>query len=343
MTKIFAAGLGLQTFNAKGEVIATRYPKAFIRKDTNADKVDDFVNIFTEWFSYKGGNITIPFKDLNFDDLLHKFKDHEGTVKFLKMTCSAHTRVVVTLLETDEAPNDVNEAFLKLTLISNLNILPHGQNIDGIFGTLQNLAWTNEGPIDLDEIDDRLLAADVTGRPLHIHSVDKFPQMLNFVVPKGVRICDAARVRLGAHISPGTTVMHEGFINFNAGTLGKSMVEGRISAGVVIGDGTDIGGGASIMGILSGGNKEVLTLGENILLGANSGTGISLGNNCTIEAGLYLTAGTKVLLENGETVKASTLSKKPNLLFRRNSKNGAVQALENLNTIVLNEELHSND
>jgi len=246
MTKIFAAGLGLQTFNSKGEVIATRYPKAFIRKDTNADIVDEFVNIFTEWFDYKGGNITIPFKDLNFDDLLHKFKDHEGTVKFLKMTRSVHTRVVVTLLETDEAPNDVNEAFLKLILISNLSIQPHNQNIDDILGKLKNLAWTSLGPIDLDEINDCLLLADVIGELIHVYSEDKFPQMLDFVVTKGTRICDASRVRLGAYVSPGTTVMHEGFIDFNAGTLGTSMVEGRISAGVVVGDGTDIGGAAFI-------------------------------------------------------------------------------------------------
>lgn len=339
---IFAAGLGLQTTNSQGEVITTRYYKVFIRTDVNQVAVDDFVQLCGERLGYSGGNKTLSLKNWNFDELKDIFQEHAGTVKFLDIVNSAQERAVITILETDSAPEDVNEAFLKLTLLSDLKIEPHQQNIDGIFGKLHNLAWTSEGPIDLSEIDDRLLQADVEGKPLHVYSEDKFPPMLNFIVPKGVRIGDAARVRLGAHLSEGTVVMHEGFVNFNAGTLGKSMVEGRISAGVVVDDGTDIGGGASIMGTLSGGNDTVISLSKNCLLGANSGTGISLGDNCTIEAGLYITAGTKVLLENGETVKASELSGKSNLLFRRHSKTGAVQALSNINEVQLNEELHKN-
>lgn len=345
--KIFAAGLGLQTFNAKGQLIATRYSKAFVRSDSNGAIVDDFVELCTRYLSYAGGNKSISLAKLDFKYLIQKFHEHSGTVEFLEMTKSEYKRVVVTLLETDEAPNDINEAFLKLTLLSNLSVKPHAQDINGIFGVLQNLAWTNEGPIDLSEIDDRLLIGNVNNQLVHIYSVDKFPQMLDFVVPKGIRIADAARVRLGAYLSPGTTVMHEGFVNFNAGTLGQSMIEGRISAGVVIGAGSDLGGSSSTMGTLSGGGEVVISVGKNCLIGANAGIGISLGDNCIVEAGLYITAGTKIdfsdPLHGLYTALARDFSGRSDLLFRRNSQTGAIEIIQCQKKIELNQLLHKND
>ena len=246
-------------------------------------------------------------------------------------------------IETDAAPQDASDAYLRLHLLSHRLVKPHGINLDGIFGLLTNVAWTSAGPCSLENFSltqQRLRAA--LGN-LTVFSVDKFPRMVDYVVPEGVRIADADRVRLGAHLASGTTVMHEGFVNFNAGTLGKSMVEGRISAGVVVGDGSDIGGGASIMGTLSGGGKAVISIGERSLLGANAGLGISLGNECVVESGLYITAGSKVTLPDGSTVKARELSGANNLLFRRNSQTGAIEATpktgvwEGLNSI-----LHAN-
>jgi 2,3,4,5-tetrahydropyridine-2-carboxylate N-succinyltransferase len=254
------------------------------------------------------------------------------------------TRVEVALeIDIDSAPKDAKDAYLRLHLLSHRLVKPHGVNLDGIFGLLTNVAWTSAGPcslVDFAQTQQRLRAA--LGN-LTVYSVDKFPRMVDYVVPDGVRIADADRVRLGAHLASGTTIMHEGFVNFNAGTLGKSMVEGRISAGVVVGDGTDIGGGASIMGTLSGGGKEVISIGERSLLGANAGLGISLGNECVVESGLYITAGSKVLLPDGSIVKARELSGANNLLFRRNSQTGAIEAVsktgvwEGLNSI-----LHAN-
>ncbi|EGQ9040673.1 2,3,4,5-tetrahydropyridine-2,6-dicarboxylate N-succinyltransferase, partial [Vibrio parahaemolyticus] len=208
--------------------------------------------------------------------------------------------LVLVILATDEQPQSVAEGFLKLQLISNRLVKPHGTVLDGIFGLLHNIAWTNEGPIDLPELAERQIEARLAGRTLSVDCVDKFPKMVDYVVPTGVRIADTSRVRLGAHVGEGTTVMHEGFINFNAGTTGVSMVEGRISAGVVVGNGSDIGGGASIMGTLSGGGKVVVSIGENSLLGANAGLGFPMGDRCTIESGLYVTAGSKVLMLDSE-------------------------------------------
>ena len=246
-------------------------------------------------------------------------------------------------IDTTEAPKDAKDAYLRLHLLSHRLVQPHGVNLDGVFGLLTNVAWTSAGPcslVDFATTQQRLRAA--LGN-LTVYSVDKFPRMVDYVIPEGVRIADADRVRLGAHLASGTTIMHEGFVNFNAGTLGKSMVEGRISAGVVVGDGTDIGGGASIMGTLSGGGKEVISIGERSLLGANAGLGISLGDECVVESGLYITAGSKVTLPDGKVVKARDLSGANNLLFRRNSQTGAIEATpktgvwEGLNSI-----LHSN-
>ena len=250
--------------------------------------------------------------------------------------------------DLDEPIEDVVSAYLKLHLISYRFVLPNSINLDGLFNALPNVAWTNKGPISIDEINQELLNSKQNKNDLFIRSLDKFPQLVDYIIPKNVRIADASRVRLGAYLSPGTTIMHEGFVNFNAGTLGTAMIEGRISAGVVVGDNSDLGGGCSTMGTLSGGNNIKISIGENCLIGANAGVGIPLGDNCTIEAGLYITAGTKIELykENGDidgVFKGSELSNCSNLVFLRNSQNGKVFAKVNQKSINLNSELHKND
>lgn len=235
--------------------------------------------------------------------------------------------VVTTEINLDTAPKDAKDAYLRLHLLSHRLVKPHGLSLDGIFGLLTNVVWTNHGPCAVDNFENVRAKLMAKFGQVTVYSVDKFPRMVDYVVPTGVRIADADRVRLGAYLSSGTTVMHEGFVNFNAGTLGASMVEGRISAGVVVGDGSDIGGGASIMGTLSGGGKEVISIGEKSLLGANSGLGISLGNNCVVEAGTYVTAAAKVTLPDGQVVKAAQLSGGDDLLFRRNSQTGALEVV----------------
>jgi 2,3,4,5-tetrahydropyridine-2,6-dicarboxylate N-succinyltransferase len=250
--------------------------------------------------------------------------------------------VRTTLGRLAEAPIDAHDVYLRLHLLSHRLVQPHGQNLDGVFGLLANVVWTNHGPCPVEGFEATRLRLRARG-PVTVSSVDKFPRMVDYVMPSGVRIGDADRVRLGAHLASGTTVMHEGFVNFNGGTLGASMVEGRISAGVVVGDGTDVGGGASIMGTLSGGGKEVVSLGERCLIGANGGVGISLGDDSVVEAGLYVTAGTKVLAE-GRTVKARELSGISGALFRRNSATGAVEVVPRSGSgIELNTVLHAND
>jgi 2,3,4,5-tetrahydropyridine-2,6-dicarboxylate N-succinyltransferase len=240
-------------------------------------------------------------------------------------------------------PADTHDVWLRLHLLSHRLIQPHGTSLDGVFGLLTNVAWTTQGPVLPAEAAAVRLRARAARLPFEITGVDKFPRMTDYVVPAGVRIADADRVRLGAHLAEGTTVMHEGFCNYNAGTLGASMVEGRISAGVVVGDHSDIGGGSSIMGTLSGGGTQTISIGRRCLLGANAGLGISLGDECTVEAGLYLTAGTRVALPDGQVVKALTLSGQPGLLFRRNSQSGAVEALPRSGRWTgLNAALHSN-
>jgi 2,3,4,5-tetrahydropyridine-2-carboxylate N-succinyltransferase len=251
-------------------------------------------------------------------------------------------RTVISSL--DDKPLDAHDVYLRLHLLSHRLVRPHGQNLEGIFGLLANVAWTSLGPVPVDTLEEVRLNARAEGLHLAVTSVDKFPRMTDYVAPKGVRIADADRVRLGAHLADGTTVMHEGFVNFNAGTLGTSMVEGRISAGVVIGDGSDIGGGASTMGMLSGGGKERIVIGERCLIGAEAGVGIALGDECVVEAGLYVTAGTRVTMPDGQIVKARELSGASNILFRRNSVSGAVEARPN-NAVWggLNEVLHSHN
>ena len=246
-------------------------------------------------------------------------------------------------IDLDAAPQSAADAYLRLHLISHRLVQPHGLNLDGVFGLLTNVVWTSEGPCSLVDFEATRARLKAAHGNVTVYGVDKFPRMVDYVIPDGVRIADADRVRLGAYLASGTTIMHEGFVNFNAGTLGKSMVEGRISAGVVVGDGSDVGGGASIMGTLSGGGKEVISIGERCLLGANSGLGISLGNDCVIESGTYITAGSKIMLPDGKVVKARELSGASNLIFRRNSITGNLEVVpkvggwEGLNSI-----LHSN-
>ncbi|NCN42989.1 MAG: tetrahydrodipicolinate succinyltransferase [Piscirickettsiaceae bacterium CG_4_9_14_3_um_filter_43_564] len=253
--------------------------------------------------------------------------------------------VTVEIASVDEAPTTAEDAYLRLHLLSECAYQPHTINLEGVFSLLTNVAWTSAGPVLPSEVENLREAIANEAHSLTVTSIDKFPRMVDYVIPEGVRIADADRVRLGAHLAPGTTVMHEGFCNFNAGTLGHSMVEGRISAGVVIGENSDIGGGASIMGTLSGGGKQVISMGQRNLLGANAGLGISLGDDCIVESGLYITAGTKVKMPDGSIVSARDLSGQSKLLFRRHSQTGQVQAIMTDGTVWsgLNSTLHSND
>ncbi len=255
----------------------------------------------------------------------------------------------VTLVEIADlsvAPQDVADVWLRLHLLSHRLVRPHGQNMDGVFGLLTNVVWTTLGPCAVEGFELTRLRARSADQDIHVYGVDKFPRLLDYVIPPGVRVADADRVRLGAHLASGTTVMHEGFVNFNAGTLGTSMVEGRISAGVVVGDGSDIGGGASIMGTLSGGGKDVISIGQRCLLGANAGVGIALGDDCVVAAGCYVTAGTKLTLPDKSVVKARELSGQSGWLFWQNSVTGGVEAVRREGDsagIELNAALHSND
>jgi 2,3,4,5-tetrahydropyridine-2-carboxylate N-succinyltransferase len=286
--------------------------------------------VLDAWFHELGWGESAPTTDRFTDDQHHALR-------------AVRVSVATIVIDTDSAPTNAIDVYLRLHLLSHRLAKPRTLNLDGAFGLLTNVAWTNIGPILPENINQVRWEERRSGHLLNVHGVDKFPRMTDYVVPSGVRIADANRVRLGAYLSAGTTVMHEGFCNFNAGTLGASMVEGRISAGVVVGDGSDIGGGASIMGTLSGGGKEVVSIGERCLLGANAGIGISLGDECIVEAGLYVTGGSLVTLPDGEVVKGRTLSGASGLLFRRNSVTGAIEATQRSgNWGGLNAALHKN-
>ncbi|PIE42803.1 MAG: 2,3,4,5-tetrahydropyridine-2,6-dicarboxylate N-succinyltransferase [Gammaproteobacteria bacterium] len=340
----FAFGLGIGTQNNRGQWLEIYYPRPLIQPETG------IVNAAKESLGYDGGNHAITLDDNSLARLSDALSaGHYPELAELARSLSGSTRpVVATLLETDDPALSTPEVYLKLQLLSHRLVKPHEVNLAGIFGLLPNVAWTNIGAIDLDELPSRQIQARQAGQFIEVKSVDKFPPMTDYVVPQGVRIADCARVRLGAYIGEGTTIMHEGFVNFNAGTEGTSMIEGRISAGVMIGKGSDLGGGCSTMGTLSGGGDIVISVGENSLLGANSGIGIPLGDRCTVEAGLYITAGTKVVLlddQNNpvETIKARDLAGKTDLLFRRNSSNGRVECKTNKTAIELNQELHAHN
>ncbi|RAS69277.1 2,3,4,5-tetrahydropyridine-2-carboxylate N-succinyltransferase [Vibrio diazotrophicus] len=340
----FALGFGTATKNRDGKIIEAYFPAPILNPS------DALVAGVAAIAGYTDGNQAIEISAEQSAQLAKAFADNDQAVNasFAEKAANSAQPLVLVVLAADEKPQSVSEGFLKLQLISNRLVKPHGTVLDGIFGLLHNIAWTNEGPIDLPELTERQIEARLAGRALTVDCVDKFPKMVDYVVPAGVRIADTSRVRLGAHVGEGTTVMHEGFINFNAGTTGVSMVEGRISAGVLVGNGSDIGGGASIMGTLSGGGTVVVSIGENSLLGANSGLGFPLGDRCTVESGLYVTAGTKVQMldkegNKVEIVKARDLAGVSDLLFRRNSQTGQVECLANKSAVELNSELHSNN
>jgi 2,3,4,5-tetrahydropyridine-2,6-dicarboxylate N-succinyltransferase len=337
-----AYAVGLARHAADGRLLDAWFPRANVGEHPESGaKIRAAAGV-------ENGSAIMPLEDA--DRLLGTIHGiNADTIRSLLPAVPVDTLVPRTLIVTaiesfDEPPVDPGDAYLRLHLLSMRRLRPHGANLDGIFGLLSNVAWTSAGPIAADELEPARIAAYGRGHQLAVHGVDKFPRMVDYVVPSGVRIADADRVRLGAHLAEGTTVMHEGFVNYNAGTLGASMVEGRISAGVVIGDGTDVGGGASIMGTLSGGNAIVISVGERCLLGANSGLGIPLGDDCTVESGLYLTAGTKVRLPDGTVARARELSGISGMLFRRDSQSGAVEALPRAGAgwHGLNAALHAN-
>jgi 2,3,4,5-tetrahydropyridine-2,6-dicarboxylate N-succinyltransferase len=351
MSDIAAFGVGLATFSTRteGKVLDTWYPAVHL------DDAAETAASLAATVGHDGGCATYELTASHLDALAG---DHpalraaRSSVEAAGRPAAAPTgttrRAVVSFLDDlASAPVDAHDVYLRLHLLSHRLVAPHGVSVDGAFGLLNNVVWTDLGPCDPDDFEQLRLDLEAAGHRVRVSSVDKFPRMTDYVVPAGVRIADADRARLGAHLASGTTVMHEGFVNFNAGTLGASMVEGRISAGVVVGDGSDVGGGASIMGTLSGGGSEVIRIGEGCLLGANAGIGISLGDGCVVEAGLYVTAGTKVTLPDGEIVKARDLSGRDGLLFRRDSVSGAVTVHEREPGAVdwggLNEALHAND
>lgn len=291
--------------------------------------------------SAKGEMLDVFFSYIEFED-----KQIINNIPDLKNSYQEIIEINWSHKDLDREIESVSDAYLKLHLLSHKLVLPNSINLDGLFSNLPNIVWTNQGPISIEEIENKLNESKINKNDLYIRSIDKFPCLTDYIIPKNVRIADARRVRLGAYLSEGTTIMHEGFVNFNAGTLGPAMIEGRISAGVTVGKNSDIGGGASTMGTLSGGNNTKISIGENCLLGANSGLGISLGDNCIVEAGLYITAGTKITLLNDDKsklVKASEISGIKDMLFLRESTTGKVIAKPNKKTSALNKELHNND
>ena len=291
--------------------------------------------------SAKGEILDVFFSYIEFED-----KQIINNIPDLKNSYQEIIEINWSHKDLDREIESVSDAYLKLHLLSNKLVLPNSINLDGLFSNLPNIVWTNQGPISIEEIENKLNESKMNKNDLYIRSMDKFPCLTDYIIPKNVRIADARRVRLGAYLSEGTTIMHEGFVNFNAGTLGPAMIEGRISAGVTVGKNSDIGGGASTMGTLSGGNDTKISIGENCLLGANSGIGISLGDNCIVEAGLYITSGTKITLLNDDEsklVKASEISGIKDMLFLRESTTGKVVAKPNKKTSALNKELHNND
>ena len=336
--------MGIGTQNKKNEWLEIFYPEPILNPNHK------FLCVLEKILNYKGGNHIFSLNSSLLKELSNEFlKIQELSLSALsKRLMGSKKPVLITILENDAELTSVEEAYLKLHLLSYRLVKPNSINLNGMFGVLPNIAWTNQGAIDIRELSDRQLEARLSDSTLLVNSIDKFPKMVDYVVPSGVRIADTARVRLGAYIGEGTTIMHEGFVNFNAGTQSTSMIEGRISQGVFIKEGSDLGGGSSTMGTLSGGGEIIITIGSKCLLGANSGLGIPLGDRCTIEAGLYITAGTKVKLidDKGQLIvqmKARDLANKNDLLFRRNSQTGAVECLTNDSAVVLNDDLHSSN
>jgi 2,3,4,5-tetrahydropyridine-2-carboxylate N-succinyltransferase len=350
-----AFGIGMATWaEADGSVLDTWYPVVNLGENLGA------AAIIADVVGHDGGAATHELTAEVLAEVLHRCApmiddggDHPNLRVLSELAWGSpeppalpvrRAPVVCFIDSLDEAPVDAHDVYLRLHLLSYRLVQPHGLNLDGQFGLLPNVVWTTLGPCDVASFEAARTRLRSAGAPVAVTSVDKFPRMLDYVVPTGVRVADGERVRLGAHLAEGTTVMHEGFVNFNAGTLGNAMVEGRISAGVVVGADSDVGGGASIMGTLSGGGKEIISVGEQCLIGANAGIGISLGDRCIVEAGLYVTSGTIVTLPDGTTAKARDLSGADDLLFRRNSTTGAVEVLPRSGTWSegLNAALHDN-
>ena len=350
-----AFALGLATVSRFGRVLDTYYPF------TNLGEHSGAAAVFSNFVGRKAGGGSFELESGSLEEALGQLEVFAGDgnyhpiIETLRMVLAAvrsddspldnqrSRRAVVTFIgDLAGPPIDVPDVYLRLHLLSQRKIEPHGCNLEKIFGILPNVVWSNRGPFDSEEFERTRVELIAQGIELKVRSVDKFPRMTDYVVPSGVRIANADNVRLGAHLAPGTTVMNAGFVNFDAGTLGPAMVEGRISAGVVVEPESDVGGGASIMGTLSGGGNQVVRIGSHCLLGANSGCGISLGDGCTIEAGLYVTAGARVTMPDGSVVKARELSGRPGLLFWRNSQTGAIEVKERSNTVALNTALHQN-
>ena len=337
---MFSFAIGVGTKDSAGNWLEVFYPNPALNPDAGS------LAPALAALGYAGGNMAIEPDQKQFARFLESCP--AALAVGLDQLVSSNRPVVAVVLETDDKPASVPEGYLKLHLLSHRLVKPHGLNLDGLFAVLPNVAWTSHGAIAIDELEERQLQTRLTGDTIDVQSVDKFPKMTNYVVPKGVRIADTSRVRLGAYIGEGTTIMHEGFVNFNAGTAGTAMIEGRISAGVFVGNNSDLGGGCSIMGTLSGGGKEVISVGEDCLIGANAGLGFPLGDRCTIEAGLYVSAGSKVTVMDSElnpveVVKARELSNKSDLLFIRNSTTGVVECRTNKSKFELNAELHSHN
>ena len=340
---LFSLAFGVGTQNRQGDWLEVFYAQPLLQP------AGELVAAIAPLLGYAGGNQAIAITTTQAAQLADALKPLDSAQHALLTRLAESQRpLVVTLLAEDAALTSTPEAYLKLHLISHRLVKPHGLNLTGIFPLLPNVAWTNQGAVDLAELAERQLEARLKGELLEVFSVDKFPKMTDYVVPAGVRIADSARIRLGAYVGEGTTVMHEGFINFNAGTAGPGMIEGRVSAGVFVGKGSDLGGGCSTMGTLSGGGNIVISVGEGCLIGANAGIGIPLGDRNTVESGLYITAGTKVSLldENDQlvqVVKARELAGQSDLLFRRNSQSGAVECKTHKSAIELNEALHAHN
>ncbi|KAA0012140.1 2,3,4,5-tetrahydropyridine-2,6-dicarboxylate N-succinyltransferase [Billgrantia pellis] len=338
----FAFGIGTQ--NTQGDWLEIYYPAPLLKPDAS------LVEAVGKVLDVPAGNSAVSFLPEHCTALGAALREagHTAQAELAEALAASQRPLVAMFLETDLPPQSAPEVYLKLHLLSHRLVKPHGVDLTGMFGLLRNVAWTSEGPIDIEELPARRLKARLAGRPLSVDCVDKFPKMTDYVVPSGVRIADTARVRLGAYLGEGTTVMHEGFVNFNAGTEGPGMIEGRISAGVMVGKGSDLGGGCSTMGTLSGGGNIVIKVGEGCLIGANAGIGIPLGDRCTVEAGLYITAGAKVTLlddqgQEVKTVAARELAGQSDLLLRRNSQNGRIECLTNKSAIALNEALHAHN
>ncbi|TBU91262.1 2,3,4,5-tetrahydropyridine-2,6-dicarboxylate N-succinyltransferase [Phytopseudomonas dryadis] len=342
-TTLFSLAFGVGTQNRQNTWLEVFYAQPLLHPSA------ELAARVAEKLGYDGGNQAITFTTQQAGELAEALKGLDAAqAALLTRLAESHQPLVATFLAEDAALTSTPEAYLKLHLLSHRLVKPHGLNLAGIFPLLPNVAWTSQGAVDLAELAERQLEARLKGELLEVFSVDKFPKMTDYVVPAGVRIADSARIRLGAYIGEGTTVMHEGFVNFNAGTAGPGMIEGRVSAGVFVGKGSDLGGGCSTMGTLSGGGNIVISVGEGCLIGANAGIGIPLGDRNTVESGLYLTAGTKVALLDSDdrlvkVVKARELAGQADLLFRRNSQSGAVECKTHKSAIELNEALHAHN